>query len=202
MYPPVRQNCVMSRKYFIVHIILVAVLSLIVIYVISQDVCPSPGDYISGVGSVASLYGIIITLWQVSQVKKVATAASEAVDRKLEEIDSFVAFADVKRHIEICNSINMYLIAKEYEAAAIKIEQLREVLVNLRQSKELLDTDMKSASSYILNLGTDLQSIRKHLAGTAELDSDVLFTHISDVCNFLEEMSLKIKKYNYGKREV
>lgn len=192
----------MSRQLFIVHIILVIILSLIVICVISQDVCPGPGDYISGVGSVASLYGIIITLWQVSQVKKVATASSEAVDRKLGEIDSFMAFADVKRHIEICNSINMYLIAKEYEAAAIKIEQLREVLVNLRQSNELQDDDFKSASSHVLNLGTDLQSLRKHRVGTVKLDSDVLFTHISDVCNFLEEVSSKIKKINYDKREV
>lgn len=199
---PDRLNCVMSRKYFIVHIILVIILSLIVIYVISQDVCPGSGDYISGVGSVASLYGIIITLWQVSQVKKVATAASEAVDRKLEEIDSFMAFADVKRHIEICSSINMYLVAGEYEAAAIKIEHLREVLVSLRQSKELQDNDSKSVSSHILNLGTDLQSIRKHLVGTAKLNSDVLFTHISDVCNFLEEVSSIIKKENYDKREV
>ena len=197
-----RLNCLMSRKYLVVHIILVIILSLIVIYVISQDVCPSPGDYISGVGSVASLYGIIITLWQISQVKKVATAASEAVDRKLEQIDSFMAFADIKRHIEICNSINMYLIAEEYEAAAIKIEQLREVLVNLKQSRELQDNDFKSASSHILNLGTDLQSIRKYLVRTAKLDSDVLFTHISDVCNFLEEVSSKIKKVNYDKREV
>jgi hypothetical protein len=192
----------MSRQYFIVHIILVIILSLIVICVISQDVCPSPGDYISGVGSVASLYGIIITLWQVSQVKKVATAASEAVDRKLEEIDSFMAFADVKRHIEICNSINVYLTSKEYEAAAIKIEQLREMLVNLKQSNELQDDDFKSASSHILNLGTDSQSIRKHRAGIVKLDSDVLITHISDVCNFLEEVSSKIKKINYDKREV
>ena len=192
----------MSRQFFIVHIILVIILSLIVIYVISQDVCPGPGDYISGVGSVASLYGIIITLWQVSRVKKVATAASEAVDRKLEEIDSFMAFADVKRHIEICNSINVYLTLKEYEAAAIKIEQLREMLVNLRQSNELKDDDFNSASSHLQNLGTDLQSLRKHRSGTVKLNSDVLFTHISDICNFLEEVSSKLKKINYDKREV
>lgn len=192
----------MSRKFFIVHIILVIILSLIVVYVISQDVCPGPGDYISGVGSVASLYGIIITLWQVSRVKKVATAASEAVDRKLKEIDSFMAFADVKRHIEICNSINVYLTSKEYEAAAIKIEQLREMLVNLRQSNELKDDDFDSASSHLQNLGTDLQSLRKHRSGTVKLNSDVLFTHISDICNFLEEVSSKLKKINYDKREV
>ena len=192
----------MSRQFFIVHIILVIILSLIVIYVISQDVCPGPGDYISCVGSVASLYGIIITLWQVSRVKKVATAASEAVDRKLKEIDSFMAFADVKRHIEICNSINVYLTLKEYEAAAIKIEQLREMLVNLRQSNELKDDDFNSASSHLQNLGTDLQSLRKHRSGTVKLNSDVLFTHISDICNFLEEVSSKLKKINYDKREV
>ncbi len=192
----------MSRRALFIHVLIVIILSLIVVFIISQDVCTSINDYISGVGSVASLYGIIITLWQVSQVKKVATAASEAVDKKLEEIDSLMVFADVKRHIEICNSINIYLTAKEYEAASIKIEQLREVLVNLKQSTQLQGDDLKLVNNHTLNLGTDLQSIRKQIIGTGRLEVDVVFKHVSDVCNFLEEVSSKIKRINYDKREV
>lgn len=192
----------MSRSIFFCLIILAVISILIVIYVISQDVCPGPVDYISGVGSMASFYGIIITLWQVCRVKKVAIAASEAVDRKLGEIDSFMAFADVKRHIEICNSINVYLTSKEFEAAAIKIEQLREVLTNLRQNKELQSNDLDLASQHIINLGTDSQSLRRHIMGTVELDSDVISSHVSDVCNYLVDVSSKIKRINYDKREV
>lgn len=192
----------MSRRALLIHVFFVIVLSLTAVYIISQDVCASSNDYISGVGSVASLYGILITLWQVSQVKKVATAASEAVDRKLGEIDSLMVFADVKRNIEICNSINIYLTAGEYEAASIKIEQLREVLVNLKQSKQLQENDLKTASYHTMNLGTDLQSIRKQIIGIGILEVDVVFLHVSKVCNFLEEVSSKIKRINYDKREV
>lgn len=192
----------MSKIRLIIHTLFVIVLSIIVIYVISQDLCPSYGDYISGVGSVASLYGVIITLWQVSQVKKVAIAASDAVDKKLEEIDSFMEFADVKRHIEICKSIIIYLTNEEYEAAIIKIDLLREALVNLRLSKDLQGADVDTATSHILNLATDSQSIRKHIVGTAQLDVDLVFSHISNVCNFLEDISSKIKRINYDKRQV
>lgn len=54
----------MSRSIFVSLIVLAVISILIVIHVISQDVCPGPVDYISGVGSVASFYGIIITLSQ------------------------------------------------------------------------------------------------------------------------------------------
>lgn len=192
----------MSKKLLAFHIILVILLSLLVVYILSQDVCTSPGDYISGVGSVASLYGIAITLWQLKQVKSAANAAKYAVEMKLSEIDSFLTFADTKRHIEICNSINLYLTNNEYEAAAIRLEQLREVLVNLKHSKELGQDDMKSAFFHTLNLGTDIQSLRKQLAGTAKLDVNIVFQHISNVCDFLENVSSKIKQKNYDKGQV
>ena len=192
----------MSRKTLLFHIISVIILSIMVIYVISQDVCPGYGDYISGVGSVASLYGVILTLWQVSKVKRVAIAASNAVDKKLEDIDSFMEFADIKRHIEICKSIIVYLTNKEYEAATIRMDQLREVLVNLRQSKDLQGNDLDLSSSLILNLATDSQSIRKQIVGIAQLDVELVFSHISDVCNYLEELSSKLKRINYDKRQV
>ncbi len=184
------------------HIVLVIVLSLLVVYILSQDVCTSLGDYISGAGSVASLYGIAITLWQLKQVKSAANAAKYAVEMKLDEIDSFLTFADTKRHIEICNSINLYLTNNEYEAAAIRLEQLREVLVNLKHSKELGHDDMKSAFFHTLNLGTDIQSLRKQMVGTAKLDVNIVFQHISDVCDFLENVSSKIKQNNYDKGQV
>ncbi len=192
----------MSKKLLAFHIILVILLSLLVVYILSRDVCTSPGDYISGVGSVASLYGIAITLWQLKQVKSAANAAKYAVEMKLSEIDSFLTFADTKRHIEICNSINLYLTNNEYEAAAIRLEQLREVLVNLKHSKELGQDDMKSAFIHTLNLGTDIQSLRKQMAGTAKLDVNIVFQHISNVCDFLENVSSKIKQNNYDKGQV
>ena len=192
----------MSKKLLAFHIILVILLSLLVVYILSQDVCTSPVDYISGVGSVASLYGIAITLWQLKQVKSAANAAKYAVEMKLSEIDSFLTFADTKRHIEICNSINLYLTNNEYEAAAIRLEQLREVLVNLKHSKELGQDDMKCAFSHTLNLGTDIQSLRKQMAGTAKLDVNIVFQHISNVCDFLENVSSKIKQKNYDKGQV
>lgn len=192
----------MNKWQLLIHIILVIVLSLVVVYIVSLDICPSPGDYISGVGSVASLYGIVIALWQLKQVKSAANAAKDAVETKMKEIDSFLTFADTKRHIEICNSLNLYLSRKEYEAAAIRLEQLREVLVNLKHSKDLSNNEMNSASIHTLNLGTDILSLRKHLAGTAKLNLGVVFLHVSNVCDFLENVSSKIKQNNYDKGQV
>lgn len=46
------------------HIIVVTIFMVVVILFIHEDVCATTSDYISGVGSVASVYAIMITLWQ------------------------------------------------------------------------------------------------------------------------------------------
>ena len=99
----------MSKRQLLIHIILVIVLSLVVVHIVSLDICPSASDYISGVGSVASVYAILITLWQISQVKRIADETAKAVKGKKEEINQLLSYADVERHVEICNSISPYL---------------------------------------------------------------------------------------------
>ena len=69
-------------KHIFAHTLIIIAISAVVIYVISGDVCASRSDYISGVGSAASVYAIAITLWQLRQVKRVAQAAKDAAQQK------------------------------------------------------------------------------------------------------------------------
>ena len=49
-------------KHIFAHTLAIAAISVAVICVISGDVCATASDYISGVGSAASVYAIAITL--------------------------------------------------------------------------------------------------------------------------------------------
>lgn len=57
-------------KHIFAHTLIIIAISAVVIYVISRDVYASVSDYISGVGSAASVYAIVITLWQLRQLKE------------------------------------------------------------------------------------------------------------------------------------
>ncbi len=58
------------------HLIVVLLLSCVAIFFIKKETEVSASDYISGVGSVASVYAILIALWQIWQTKTAAQAAA------------------------------------------------------------------------------------------------------------------------------
>lgn len=184
----------LSWWHILIHLLIVLILAGVAIYFIDKDIHVTTSDYISGAGSVASVYAIIIALWQIKQAKSAAQAAEIAAINKSKEIDNFMSFANINRHIEISNSISPFLAAKQYEAAIIKIDQLKELLVDLKESKDVSNDDRNSASLFVIKLGTDVSSIRKQLSGYNSLDEEVVITHITCVNTFLQEMLAKLKK--------
>ena len=176
------------------HLLMVCALVGVAVYYIGKSEHVTNSDYISGVGSVASVYAILIAIWQSRKAQNAAEAAESAANRKSKEIDKFMSFANISRHIEIANSISPFLAAKQYEAAIIKIDQLKELLVELKENRELSSEDRKSAQMNVIKLGSDIFSLRKQLMGYKSLDEDVLIVHISNVNTFLQEISAKLKK--------
>lgn len=118
----------MSRSSIILHVIIFLVLSIIVAIVIHEDVTATAGNYISGIGSVASVYAIFITLYQLGNVKNVAVATREAVLSKTKEIETLFSYADIERHLEMCSYIAMCLQYQQNEAAALRMADITKIV--------------------------------------------------------------------------
>jgi len=183
-----------SWWHVIGHLIVVGVLAYVAIYYISKGSNVTIIDYISGVGSIASVYGILIALWQIRQTRTSAQAAESAAKMKSKEIEKFMSYANISRHIEIANSIPPFLASGQYEAAIIKIDQLKELVVELQGSRDIDSNYKKSAIFHVIKLGTDIVSLRKQLSGYNCLDKDVIITHVTDVNTYLQEISAILKK--------
>ena len=163
-----------------------------VIFVISGDVCASTSDYISGVGSAASVYAIAITLWQLKQVKRVAQAAKDAAQQKMEEIGRFLTYADIEKHIEKCNSIYSSIHGEQYEAAAMKLDEIRHFLIEMRE-RETGNVDASTINKVISDIGNDSVNLRNQLNSNGDLDINVVFVHISNLLNVLSSVAANIK---------
>ena len=183
-----------SLRHVVGHLLIVLILSCVAVFFISEEENATCSDYISGVGSVASVYAILIALWQIRQTRTVAQAAADAAREKSKEIDKFLSFANINRHIEISNSILQYLSSGQYEAAIIKMDQLKELLIDLKENKLIDGDDWKTAHMSIIKLGTDVLSLRKQLSGYNCLDENVIIIHVSNINTFLQEISAKLKK--------
>lgn len=190
------------KKSIGLHLLFVLILAFVTVLFIKNGGEASRSNYISGVGSVASFYGIIISLCQIVKAKNAAEAAKEAAEKKSKEINDFMSFANISRHIELSKSISLSLSLKQYEAAIIKIEQLKELLVEMKEYGGLSIDESKSASIHISKLGIDIASIRKQMSGQNNLEDDIVVDHIVNTNTFLQEISAKLKKNNYDTREV
>lgn len=173
---------------------MVLLLACIAVYAISQCHNSHVSDYISGVGSVASVYAILIAIWESRQAKTAAQAAESAATKKSKEIERFMSFANINRHIEIANGISPLLAAKQYEAVIIKIDQIKELLTELKVNNNLNNDDQKSALNYVFKLGSDITSLRKQLIGYDNLEDEVVISHITNVNTFLQEIEAKLKQ--------
>lgn len=107
------ENKGFSIWYILGHLFMVSILSSVAIYYIYKGGNASTSDYISGAGSVASVYAILLALWQIKQTRSAAQAAAMAAFMKSKEIDKFLSFANINRHIEISNSIPPFLACKK-----------------------------------------------------------------------------------------
>jgi hypothetical protein len=179
-------------KHVLMHSGIVIAISILTGYVIHQDVCATASDYISGVGSVASIYAIGITLWQLRQVKRVAQAAKDASQKKSEEIVAFTTFAEIARHQEMCSGIVSCIYGEQYEAAAMKLNDIRKLLIEIRE-RNWDYADKTVLNKLISDIGNDSVNLRNRWMLKTELDTKVVLKHMNRVSNVLSDISANLK---------
>ena len=169
-------------------------MSTILVITINSSDNSSWLDCFSGVGSISSIYGIVLTLWQLNKVKRVAQAAKDAAMSKTKEIEMLTTYSSLQREKEMCNSIVSYINGKQFEAAAIKLDTIREHLIEIITKQSLYEDDIKIIHNIISDIGNDSVNMRKYWMESFELDTSKVIKHIVSLSNILAELSCKIKK--------
>lgn len=187
----------MSRSSIILNLIIVLILSIIVAIVIHEDVTATAGNYISGIGSVASVYAIFITFYQLGKVKDVAVATREAVMSKTKEIETLLSYADIERHLEMCPYIAMCLQNRQNEAAALRMADLKRVLVELKEKGNLPIESKSRLQALIRQIGVDIVAVRGNWQENEKIDLRRIQQNLDNISTYLQETSAIIKKEAY-----
>lgn len=175
------------------HFIFLSLISLFAVWVIYDDVRSTAIDYLSGLGSIASIYAIIIAWSELKSVKAVAKATKVAVDSKMIEISNFITYADIEKHIEICSNIIAYIKADQYEAAALRLEDLKKALLEIKNNNKIKEKSEFAVQKMVARLGTDITSIRNKWIEGVGLDTTMVLDHVNEVSTFLQDISTKLK---------
>lgn len=192
----------MSIKVVFIHIFIVFILSLAVVYFIHDDFPAGVADYISGIGSVASIYGIIITLWQLHLVKK---KTDEYQDQVKAEVKN--AQIKIKRGLTISivdNAINYlseairYAQRDQYELLKMRMEDCENILSEIGKSKEYIKPSQESIfRSRLWKYQDALYTVQKHVEDPSQINSNVVIDSLSKMRTELIEIKTNIKQSLY-----
>lgn len=140
-------------------------------------------EIVSVVGSVASLFGLIIAILQISSLKKIAEETNRAVEETKAELIQSISISDVSKAIKLIEQIQMYAGNKKFEAAHLRLQDLRILLIQFKGNA---------------------QSVRLNDKGKYDDLLADLGIHISNLYNtiFMKEKSINIVVLNQTLEDV
>lgn len=150
-------------------------------------------DYMSGVGSVASIYAILLAFIEFRSAKKSAQETKNAIESKIGEINHLLSYADLEKHIEYCSSISLYLESQQYIAVAIRLEELKKILLEVKNNQSIKEKKDYDIQLMVLRLGSDITAVRDKWKNVVDFDSSKVLEHVNEVSTFLQEISTKLK---------
>ena len=192
----------MSLKNTIFHIFIVVILSCAIIYWIHNDVTAGMSDYISGVGSVASIYGIIITLWQLHLVKTRTEEYQQQVKKEVTnaqgKIKQGLTISIVDNAIHYLSDAIDYVQKEQYELLKMRMEDCENILSEIGKSKEYIKSSReKMYLSRFWKFQDALYTIQKHHTNPAQINSDVVIDSLAKMRTELIEIKTNIKQSLY-----
>jgi hypothetical protein len=150
-------------------------------------------DLFSIVGSVASIQGVIIALIELKKVK----TSTEAAMEKLCEVARLFSYADIERHIEMCSYISVCLINDQYEAAALRMSDLKKLLCEMKSNETKVSQRSQNIQDLIRSIGVDIEAVRGKTQYNEKLDIKLIQKHVNSVSTLLQEVSAGIKQEIY-----
>ena len=110
-------------------------------------------NWISVLGSLASLIGLPIAIWQIRKTRRVAEAAREASNQTQKTISNNLLIADVSTCTRNLEEIKSFVRIERYESALIRTTDLMSYLIQIqqrtRESKQKLPIEFEEMLSQL-----------------------------------------------------
>lgn len=150
-------------------------------------------NMVSCIGSIASIQGVVMGLCELKKVKN----STEVAMAKLSEVGRLFSYADVERHIEICSYVSLCLQDGQYEAAAIRMTDIKRQLNDIKKSNLVAQNRIQNIQELIRYIGVDIEAVRGKSRNEMGIDLKLIQKHINNVSTFLQEVSAEIKQSAY-----
>jgi len=145
----------------------------------------NPTETLAAVGSVASLFGLLIAIVQILGVKRVADATHTAVKETKEQLISRISLADVAKASRIVEQIQTQLVNKKFELAHLRLQDLRAMLMQFRAGHSFKDGTSKPYDELLKSVGIHSENLYGAIYKNKTIDIRVINHTLQGVIEIL-----------------
>lgn len=147
-------------------------------------------NWITVIGSLLSLIGVGIAIWQIQKTRRVAEAAKDASDQTQKIISRNLLLSNVSTCAKNLDEIKLYIQMENYTAAQLRINDLIANLIRIQQRAEntrrIVHVDFKETLAQLSIIRNDFEKkVNKKSARINKVRINEQLSKISDDLNKL-----------------
>lgn len=152
-------------------------------------------DYIAYFGTYLSIFGLIITFSQILSVKEISEETAKKIEESMLKTFKLLSVAEISRSIQLIQEIQNYLRYDRLEAALIRMKDLKNSIIQLKQNENFSSVlNNQKYKSHLTNLSIETINVNQHISGTKiGINKNKIIGSLEEFENFLVEIEGKLK---------
>ncbi len=163
------------------------------------------GGHMSLIGSLISIIGLTIAIWQIIQAKDaaidssiMAKKAKDAVSTNASEINKYLSYASVSQCERLVDEIESFLHAKNNDRLFLRLKELKDSLIDIKANPRISQVVVLRKKEYdklLLDIESDILSVGKALdpSSSAILQYDIILGHVEKIKTNLTSIASDLK---------
>lgn len=163
------------------------------------------GGHMSLIGSLISIVGLTIAIWQIIQAKEaainssvMAEKAKEAVATNTKEINKYLSYASVSQCERLVDEIESFLHSKNNDRLLLRLKELKDSLIDIKVNpriSQVVSRRLREYNKLLHDIESDILSVEKasNPSSSAELQYDIIFNHVEKIKTNLTNIASELK---------
>ena len=147
-------------------------------------------DSVSVVGFSLTIVGLGFAIWQIRRAVTSSEAAAVAARQASDAIAFNIELTSLASGVRLIGEVDALVRSEQFDAASVRLSDLRELVVQLRNSREHnadVDTRFQESVALIATLGDVI--LRRHYRPNARFDPLAVHGRLGDVSDFLNGLA-------------
>jgi hypothetical protein len=144
-------------------------------------------------GTVASVYGIILSLYQIYHLNSTTEAIQQELKNKSEKTNSFLSYGDLERLEQNLRTMTSYLKDKQYAMIEYQLQEAKKILFEISSNITIKEVVEGEIESLIQNIGIDISNVTEARTSGITINQKVLLEHNNSIITLLQKASTILK---------